>query len=181
MFKTKMALCALLVSAASSSAFAADITQGTVTFNGKLNAETCNIVSDNQNITVTLPTLSIASLTATGNEAGSKTFDIKVEKCPTTISDVAAHFEAINSDGFDAVTKNLTNSVPAASTPAKNVEIRLYDKDGKTQLPVGSTGGFFTPDSSGNATLTYMGGYYATGATTAGPVAAKVAYTLAYK
>ncbi|WP_330982225.1 MULTISPECIES: fimbrial protein [Enterobacterales] len=183
MSKLKVSLCALALTMAASTAYADDaVTQGTVTFNGELIADTCSIVSGDENLTVTLPTLSTQTLANAGDTAGSKTFDIRVENCPTTgtgiPTQVAAHFEAINSDGFNATTKNLTNS--ATTTPASNVEVRLFDKDGTTVLPVGDTGGYF-PITAGTATMTYIGAYYATAATTAGKVSARVQYTLAYK
>lgn len=184
MSKLNVSLCALALAMASSSAFAAgEVTQGTVTFNGELIAETCSIVSDDVDKQVTLPTLSVTTLDAAAKTAGSTTFDLSVENCPKTGTpgSVAAHFEAIGSDGFDPATGNLTNSEPTA-TAATNVQIRLFDVNGTKQIPVGGTGGFFPIDTTaGTAKMTYIGAYYATAATTAGKVKGKVQYTLAYK
>lgn len=185
MSKLNISLCAIALAMTTSSAFAAgEATQGTVTFNGKLIAETCSIVPADVDKVVTLPTLSTQTLSTPGAVGGSTTFDINVEDCPSTggPTSVAAHFEAINSDGFNTATGNLTNSAVDSGDGAENVEIRLFDKDGTTQIPVGSTGGFFpisTTDQT--AKMTYIGAYYASAATTAGTVTAKVQYTLAYK
>lgn len=181
MSKLKAPLCAIALAMTTSSAFAAgEVTQGTVSFTGKLIAETCSIVAADVDKVVNLPTLSTQTLSKSGAVGGSTTFDINVEKCPTTggPANVAAHFEAINSDGFDATTGNLTNSLTSGA--AKNVQIRLYDKDGTTVIPVGGTGSAF-PIADQKAKMTYIGAYYATAATSAGDVAAKVQYTLAYK
>jgi major type 1 subunit fimbrin (pilin) len=175
-------MCSGFAVAAASCFAATPVTQGTVTFTGKLTADTCSISTDSVDIKVLMPTIAIQTLATAGATAGSKTFDINVEECPADVTEVAAHFEAINSDGFDASTKNLTNSTTKTAGGAENVQIRLYDKDGVTQIPVGGTGALFPVSSTTNtATMTYIGAYYATAATSAGNVTAKVQYTLAYK
>lgn len=185
MANVKLSLCAVALSLAVSGIVQAEVTtpvtQGTVTFTGKLIADTCSIVAGDEDKQVTLPTLSTQTLAAAGDVGGSKTFNISVEACPAAVTQVAAHFEAINSDGFDATTQNLTNSTLAADGGATNVEVRLYDKDGTTVIPVGGTGALFDVAADGTATMTYIGAYYAMDATTAGDVTAKVQYTLAYK
>ena len=182
MSKFKLSLCATALIMVAGHAMAASVTQGTVTFNGKLIAETCSIVSGDEDKQVTLPTLSTQSLAKAGDIGGTTDFALNVEDCPATgINSVAAHFEAIGSTGYDATTSNLTNSA-AVATAAKNVQVRLFDAGTSTQIPVGGTGAFFPVDTtSGKATMHYVGGYYATGATEAGDVTAKVQYTLAYK
>ena len=92
------------------------------------------------------------------------------------MTQVAAHFEAIGSSGVDSATGNLTNT---DASGAKEVEVRLYNSDEK-QLKLGESGNPFPVDADGKATLRYYGGYYATGATTAGKVNAKAQYTLVY-
>lgn len=185
MSKLNISLCAIALAMTTSSVFAADeVTQGTVTFNGKLIAETCSIVSTDVDKQVTLPTISTQTLSTPGAVGGSTTFDINVENCPETggPASVAAHFEAINSDGFNTATGNLTNSTTKIAGGAENVEVRLFDKDGITPIPVGSTGGFFPISTTDyTAKMTYIGAYYASAATTAGDVTAKAQYTLAYK
>ncbi|EEP97025.1 fimbrial protein [Yersinia aldovae] len=181
MRKVNLAVCALALSVASATAFAA--TDGTVTFNGKLIDETCEVAPTSKDVKVTLPTLSTQNLKTSGQEAGSTSFVIDVVNCPVEITKVAAHFEAINSTGSNPTTGNLTNT--AATDPAGKVEVRLYDIATNTQIRVGDTGAKFDviPGASaapGTASLSYAGGYYATDATTAGTVTAQVQYVLAY-
>ena len=177
----KLSFCAIALTIASGSALAAgEVTQGTVTFNGELITETCSIATDSVNIQVTLPTVSTQTLNAAAVTAGSKGFDINVVNCPTGITSVAAHFEAIGSSGVDSATGNLTNQFVAAGDDAKagNVEVRLYNSD-EQHLKLGETGAAATV-TGGKATMRYYGGYYATAATTPGKVMAQAAYTLAY-
>ena len=180
MNKFKLSLCVFALSVASSSVFAAG-TQGTVTFNGELIAETCAIVDGYEDIIVNLPTLSTTTLAARDATGGTKAFEIKVEECPEEITTVAAHFESIGSTGFNTTTGNLTNQYSGSPTDlaAGNVEVRLYDTN-EQQLRLGSTGQAATVAADGTATMVYHGGYYATAATTAGKVYAQALYTLAY-
>ncbi|SCC14023.1 fimbrial protein [Kosakonia oryziphila] len=171
----KTTLYALAMATVSTSALAA--TQGTVTFNGELIAETCEIAADSLDRQVQLPTISIQTLNAAGTSAGSKGFELNVEKCPEGITNVAAHFEAIGNDS-DPGTGNLRNQYAGTGTAATNVQVRLYNSDQKP-LKVGETGAAF-PVTGGKATMRYYGGYYAIGATTAGLVYAQADYTLAY-
>ncbi|EPE4188546.1 fimbrial protein [Yersinia enterocolitica] len=183
MRKVNLAVCALALSVASATAFAA--TDGTVTFNGKLINETCEVTPASKDVQVTLPTLSTQNLKTAGQEAGSTSFVIDVINCPTEITKVAAHFEAINSTGANPVTGNLTNNSTTA-TPAGKVEVRLYDIADNAQIRVGDTGSKFDvipgtgADPKGTVSLSYAGGYYATAATTPGDVTAQVQYVLAY-
>ncbi|MDS1916262.1 fimbrial protein [Enterobacter asburiae] len=176
MHNFKMTLCAMALAAVSTSALAVNDTQGTVTFYGELIADTCTITSDSVNLQVQLPKVSIQTLNASTTTAGSKGFDLNVENCPTGITQVAAHFEAVGSSGVNSQTGNLTNS--ATTSAATNVEVRLYNSDYQP-LKLGETGAP-APVTDGKATMRYYGGYYATDATTAGLVQAKANYTLAY-
>jgi major type 1 subunit fimbrin (pilin) len=178
MHKLTLTLCAMALAAASTSVLAADETQGTVTFNGELIAETCTIASDSVNRIVDLPTLSTQTLNAPKLEAGSKGFDLNVEKCPEGITKVAAHFEAIGSTGGDSATGNLVNKYSGEKTAAGNVQVRLYNSD-EQQLKLGDTG-TAADVTDGKATMRYYGGYYSTAPTTAGMVSAQARYTLAY-
>ncbi|WP_241579895.1 fimbrial protein [Rosenbergiella nectarea] len=161
---------------------------GTVEFNGEIIAGTCTIKSSDVNKVVTLPEVSSENLRTSGSTAGSKVFTIEVSNCATTINGVTAHFEAINgTTGYDVQTNNLTNDVvtDATATPpvkaAGNVQIRLFDKGGTTQVQVGGTdGAFVRTNAAHGATMEYVASYYATGAATEGTVHANVAYTLAY-
>ena len=164
------------------------VSSGTVEFNGKIISGTCSVKSGDVNKVVPLPEIAVESLNSSGKTAGSKVFTIAVENCDPAINGVTAHFEAINgTTGYDVQTNNLTNDVVSDATAkppvvaAENVQIRLFDKGGATQVQVGGTDGQFVPISATHAaTMEYVASYYATGAATAGTVHAKVAYTLAY-
>ncbi|MFV8800988.1 fimbrial protein [Yersinia sp. LJYL362] len=182
MRKVNLAVCALALAVSSTTAFAAS--NGTVTFNGLLQDDTCQIETGTENVMVTLPTLSTSALPAAGAAEGSTDFKISVVDCPVAVTKVSAHFNAINSAGVNPTTGNLTNSAVGGATGA---EVRLYNLDTPTtQIRVGDTGAAFdvTPgtgaDPKGTTTLTYAGGYYATAATTPGIVTAKVQYVLSY-
>ncbi|MFP2516973.1 fimbrial protein [Buttiauxella agrestis] len=182
MSKFKVTLCALAISMVSAYA-GAEITlppgQGTVTFTGELTDETCTVDPTSKDIKVVLPTIGTETLAAAGAQGGSTTFPIKVTDCPVGVTEIAAHFEAIDQTKYNPATGNLINQDPAPDA-ATNVEVRLFETDG-TVLPVGSTGSSFPVDETTNTgTMTYMGAYYATGATTVGTVTAVVQYTLAY-
>lgn len=178
MRNVKMTLCAVALAMTSASALAAGAPgQGTVTFNGKLIAETCTVDPSSVDIQVTLPTLSAQTFNAAGVESGSKGFDIKVINCDPSITKVAAHFEAIGGSGTDSTTGNLTNQ--ATTNAAQNVQVRIYNSDEK-QLKLGETGIAATVAADHSATMRYYGGYYSTAAATAGDVNAKAMYTIAY-
>jgi major type 1 subunit fimbrin (pilin) len=180
MRKINLAFCGIALGLVSAAATAA--VDGTVTFNGKLINETCRVDSGSENIVVTLPTVSTTKLNAAGQQTGSTAFYINVTDCPAEVTKVAAHFEAINSTGYNSETGNLVNSAPDAA--ASNVEVRLYNVDDGSTIRVGETGKPFDVNFAGgvpgSATLSYAGGYYATQATTAGNVMAQVQYVLAY-
>ncbi|CNC37396.1 fimbrial protein [Yersinia pseudotuberculosis] len=181
MRKLNLAVCAVALSVISATSYAA--TGGTVTFNGKLIAETCQVDTASENISVTLPTLAIQSLAVAGDQEGSEGFLIKVLDCPSSVTQVGAHFNAVDSSGVNLTTGNLVNTAAVADA-AKNVEVRLYNVDDSTQISVGDTGNMVgivrVGTDPGTATMMYAGGYYATDATTAGDVLAKVEYVLAY-
>ncbi|SMG54099.1 fimbrial protein [Paraburkholderia susongensis] len=150
---------------------------GRVTFNGQLTDDTCVINAGDEDQTVTLDTLSSQSLAVAGQVAGSRMFDISVSQCPSTLSNVAAHFETTN---MNPSTRNAINQ--ASASPAQNVEVQLLDSNGTTPILLGSTGTFVPIDATaGTAKMSYGGQYYATGKSTAGNVTAIVRYTLAYQ
>jgi len=151
---------------------------GTITFNGMLLAETCQISASDVDKTVTLPTLSTQSLSTAGQTAGATMFTISVSDCPASVNSVAAHFETTN---MDSATRNAANL--ATTNKAANVLVQLLDTDGATPILLGSTGAYKELEGSGGARgaeLSYGAQYYATGQTEPGSVVAMVRYTLAY-
>ncbi|HED3889577.1 TPA: type 1 fimbrial protein [Morganella morganii] len=187
MNKMKLALLVAgsLVAGASTSAFAEG--QGTIEFNGKLFDETCTIKPGDEKKVVDLDAVSVQTLTKATDEGGYKPFDITVN-CSTPISStttpnltqVAMNFEPTGeTTDWDATTGNLMNVAPSG---AKNVQVKIISGDNaRTHIKIGDRGQWVTPDSNGDAVFKYFGGYYATGKTEAGPVNAKVMYTLVYQ
>lgn len=185
MKKIKLALLVAgsLVAGASTSAFAEG--QGTVTFNGELITETCKITSDKDQ-SVQLPKVSIKTLAAAGDEGGYKPFQIKVDCSGAEASGldnktVAIHFEPIaKTTAWDSATGNLKNN---AAGGAENVQVKIYSTDGGQQVhaKIGETGKGVKIEGTKKMTFNYVGGYYATAATTAGLVNATVMYTLVYQ
>ncbi|WP_312240104.1 fimbrial protein [Pantoea sp.] len=182
MKKLRLVMCvaaALGVAAVSPANADATDGKGTVTFNGKLINQSCVLEDNSVDITVTLPTMSTKSLDKPGAIAGSKLFNINVKDCPSAITKVAAYFEAMGTSGVNSSTNNLKNS--ATNDPATNVEVRLYDAD-ETHLPLGNAGKLQNVNATTKtASMTYYGGYYATGQTTAGNVYAQAKFTLSYE
>ncbi|MGE8657907.1 MAG: fimbrial protein [Achromobacter sp.] len=160
------------------SAQAQTVTQGKVNFNGKLIVDTCAVMSGSENQTVTLPTVSTQSLSAANDTAGSTPFQIHVDNCPSSINQVAAHFEMTNMEPGHFTLKNLASGPNAAT----QVTVQLVEADG-SELKVGSTGRAFAVTGTGasrGATMTYGGQYFALGATTPGTVQTYAEFTLAY-
>lgn len=185
MKKIKLALLVAgsLVAGVSTSAFAEG--QGTVKFNGELTSETCKITSAKDQ-SVKLPTVSIKTLAAAGDEGGYKPFQIDVDCSGAEASGldgktVAIHFEPIaKTTAWDPATGNLKNN---DATGAQNVQVKIYSTDGGQQVhaKIGETGKGVKIEGTKKMTFNYVGGYYATAATTAGLVNATVMYTLVYQ
>ncbi|MBB6188684.1 fimbrial protein [Rhodanobacter sp. MP7CTX1] len=153
---------------------------GTITFNGKVTAQTCTINGNgtaSNNFAVTLPTVSASALSATGAVAGRTQFNIALSACTPGTGNVVTNFEpgpTVAADG------NLTNQ---ATGGASNVEFQLLNPDlsaivagapGATQnsKPVGLV--------AGAATLAYYSQYFATAAVTAGGATSTVQYDITY-
>ncbi len=177
---TKLSIALLAGAMAAPLAFAED--QGTVTFTGRVQEDTCNLATGSANQTVELGTVSASALSAVKSNAGSKMFDIVVENCGASISKVAAHFET---DNIDVDSENTIKNT-ASGNAAQNVTVQLVDRDGTTPIALGSTGTSRdvtggTETVGGGATLTYGGRLYSSkGGATAGEVLAITRFTLAY-
>lgn len=164
---------------------AAQAADGTITFNGKIITQTCNVTtSTGGNFTVTLPTVTATGTTlqAPGNTAGKTAFAISLDNCPTTPSgiQVASFFSGTNINANDG---NLNNT---ASPGANNVEVQLLNGDSSTidlsgGNAVSQNSHYTNISGAGTATLSYYAQYYATGRAGAGNVATTVDYTLVYQ
>lgn len=186
--KIKVIALATFVSAVfAGSAMAYD---GTITFTGKVVAQTCTVNTNDINLEVTLPTVATSSLKDNGATSGMTPFAIRLTNCATSMlgssmlgsENVKAYFEP--STNIDLVTHNLKNT--ALSNKADNVQIQLLNSNGTSTILLGEADNGQDVQSEaigsdGSATLRYIAQYYATGKSTAGDVKATVHYTIAYE
>lgn len=150
---------------------------GTISFNGKIDSQTCTVKVNggDSSATVTLPDISSSRLQTAGQIAGNTRFSIDLSACSVETGNVYAYFEQganVNADG------RLINT-----GSAKNVELQLLD-DAGTVLNAGSTAQTNAPLTKklveGAASLNYSAQYYATAAATAGNVISSVTYSISY-
>ena len=171
----KIILAASALALGSVAAHAAD---GTVTINGMVTDQTCEVSANSKNITVTLPTVGVGSLATAGTTAGRTPFTINLENCKA--GDVSAFFET--GGNVDAASGRLNNTGGAS-----NVQVRLLN-DSSVVIPVlanadqapVTTKATVAKDGD-SAALNYYAEYYATGAAKAGDVATSVQYTINYQ
>ncbi|WP_434584719.1 fimbrial protein [Klebsiella sp. R390] len=176
------ALALVITSAVSASAFAVD---GSITINGKITDTTCTISVDggSSDATVTLPTVSSSSLTATGATAGMTPFNISLSGCTGVSLDTAqTYFEP---GAFTDSSTGRLNIDSSIQDTAQNVQVQLLNAD-RQPLIVGAsvaTGQNDIPVSiaTGNGTLNYFAQYYATGPSIPGTVTTQVDYTMIYE
>lgn len=175
----KIILAASALALGSVAAHAAD---GTVTINGKVTDQTCEVSANSQDITVTLPTVGVGSLATAGTTAGRTPFTINLENCKA--GDVSAFFEP--GGNVDAASGRL-NNVGNTIDDATNVQVQLLS-DSSVVIPVlanAAQAAVTTKATVANdgeaAALNYYAEYYATGAATAGKVATSVQYTINYQ
>lgn len=177
MKKVSLITLGLLLSAAQVNA--AEASDGTIDFTGKIESQTCTVsVNGGSNTeTVTLPPVATGLLQGSGQTAGDTRFTIALSGCKTKDGKVYAYFEQtadVNTNG------RLTNS-----GSAKNVDLQLLTKNG-SEINAGSTEQISVNPSysetlaDGAATLTYIVRYYATAAAEAGDVASAVNYSISY-
>ncbi|MGL1881452.1 uroepithelial cell adherence major pilin UcaA, partial [Proteus mirabilis] len=100
-----IALATILSAAFAGSSMAYD---GTVTFTGKVVAQTCSVDTNDQNLTVTLPTVSTTTLNTNAATAGLTPFTIHLTGCAVGMDgaqSVKTYFEP--SSDIDVTTHNL--------------------------------------------------------------------------
>lgn len=155
---------------------------GTITFNGSITAQTCSISgngSGSSDFNVTLPTVSVSSLTLGGQPAGRTPFAIALTGCSPNTGNVHTLFEA--GPTTDATTGNLMLNAGGAT----NVEIGLLNGSDLSPIKVGFADASQNSQSvaitGGTATLPYYAQYVATGVPTAGAANSSVMYTLVYQ
>lgn len=176
----KLTIIASLVAAFGSLGMAQAASTGTITFNGELTANTCDVIVDGQtaDATVVLPTVGINQLNTATKTAGETNFVMALSNCSGTLQTASAFFEAGAS--VDPVTGRLQNLTGTAS----NVSLQLLDSSseviqaGNANQVMNTT---YKDVSGGSATLSYAVRYYAEAATTAGTVVSNVVYSIQYQ
>ena len=161
---------------------------GTITFQGAVTANTCDVNIENQgeNATIKLPTVSTSVLGQQGDTAGRTAFTMALSNCTVQTAGqqdtVSAFFQAGQSVNLS--TGRLNNMSNAG---ANNVSLQLLDVTGGYKaIKVGNasqvteTQGIRVTDG-GQAVLPYAVEYYAEGQSTAGAVTSTVVYNLQYK
>ncbi|MGB3067701.1 MAG: fimbrial protein [Ottowia sp.] len=163
---------------------AAHAVDGSVTINGEVTAQTCQISGDGQGaeFIVTLPTVSSAQLNAAGVTAGRTPFKIELTQCDPASGKVGVYFEpGLN---VNTATGRLINK--ATTNGAQNVEIGLLNDD-TSVINLGSavqaTQNMKTVAiaADGSATLNYFAEYAATAAASAGTVTTQSLYSVVYQ
>ncbi len=162
---------------ASGSAFAA--TTGTVTVNGLVVDQTCEIAAGDIAKVVTLATVPESAFTAADQIVAPQTFTIGLENCNAG-ANVYAAFSAPLAD-VDATNYTLINKGTAG-----NVNVVLTEQDDTKILLNDATYTLTTAQTvttvAGANTLTYSAAYYSTAAAvTAGTVTATANYVIAYQ
>lgn len=174
-------LAAATLSLAALCAGNAQAADGTITINGLVTAQTCQISGNGggPDFTVTLPTVSTSALQTAGATAGRTPFNIALTNCSPDSGNVAVYFEP--NATVDAATGHLTNT---AASGAENVQVGLLNAD-HSDIKLGSSEAAqnmqFVALDHGKATLNYFAQYVATDAATAGAVNAQSLYSIVYQ
>ncbi|MDF3931442.1 fimbrial protein [Pseudomonas citronellolis] len=158
------------------SAQAAD---GTLTFEGVINARTCTLDPATSNQTISLSGVNTTDFTGVGTYAGSQPFTLKVSGCDTDAV-VAALFATGGS--VDPTNGNLNNAI-ADGTDA---QIALFRADTDAKIDLASYGSSAeytaTTDANGDASLAFIARYAAKTATVKpGQLRTQLQYTMSYQ
>lgn len=163
--------------------FQAQAADGVITFNGEITDVTCVIDgagSGGANFDVTLPTVAAKALSAAGESAGARAFNITVGSAadPCRADNVRVAFEP--GGNVDPSTGMLSNG--AGTDMATNVQVAVLNADGdKIDLRNNTNSQTVAVDTNGVAVLDFYGQYEAVnGAATAGDVLANARYTVEY-
>lgn len=194
----KYAVAVAVLTAVSGSAMAATYTSdnGTITFHGMVNNNTCTISMKNEplnpqagnDFNVNLPTVNVADFTTStagvDSTLGKTPFTLVVDCAADTVASASAQFNS----WAGTTSNNAGELVPPANVQgaAKNVSLVLHN-DGNTktdQIKIDQANNTqsVTLDANGHGELDYVVAYVgpATGVTS-GSVQAQVAFTMNYK
>lgn len=175
----KLTLIASLIAACGFAGLAQAAAAGTVNFNGRLVATTCEVSIDDQgaDANINLPTIGIGQLTQAGMTAGKTPFSMKLSNCLLSdAASVAAYFEA--GPTVDIATGRLKNF----SGTADNVDLIIYSgTSGTAIVKAAKRPAVYNRIVGNSVTMPYSVAYYATDATKAGTVRSSVVYSLTYR
>lgn len=157
---------------------------GTVSFSGEVSAETCTAEVDGatgESKVVTLPRVSLSSLSNANETAADTQFGIKIiaasgNKCDVENTVSGIYFEP--SSQFINANGRLNN---ADASGAKNIELRLLTNN---KQPIDLTKNYGAQESSqiNQSIFNYYAQYFASSdAATAGSLSSQVDYTIVYK
>lgn len=168
-----------LLSVAVVAAFSANASDGTITINGSITANTCNITGSNGgDVTVTLPTIGTTSLATAGSTAGATPFDINLSGCPSGVKASKTYFES--GPTVNQSTGNLVNSTATGS--ATNVEVQLLNNSYAPINLATNSNSQTVNITNGSATMRYYAQYIAVnGAASSGSVNTNVKYSMTYQ
>lgn len=157
----------------------AQASDGTITVNGQVTANTCTINAGTPNMTVTLPTVSTVALPA-GAVAGATAVTMSYSACSAGLVSATMYFEA--SANVDQGTGCLKNT---AATSPTNVEVCFTNADGSAidmSKASGSQGATAATLSASAGTDTFLVQYSAAGgAATPGSYTSQVTYSVVYQ
>ncbi|HGM5492497.1 TPA: fimbrial protein [Serratia fonticola] len=177
----KLTIVASLIAVFGTVGVAQAASTGTITFNGELTANTCDVSIDGQptDATVILPTVSTGTLDTANRTAGDTSFMMALTNCADSTQTASAFFQA-------GATVDANGRLINTGT-ASNVSLQLLDGSSSTQQPIkiGSQeqimNTVYNGIAGGNVSLPYIVRYFAEGATTAGTVISNVVYSIQYQ
>ncbi|MFS7221228.1 fimbrial protein [Rahnella inusitata] len=176
----KKSLVALGLLVAGYSMTASAVSDNTISFQGEVSDQTCEVTVNSDSAPVVLmPTAAASALTTAGSVAGKTSFDIALSGCTaaTTATTINTMFSGNLVDTANQGT--LTNTGTAT-----NVNLQLLDTDGSA-IDLSSTwtstkGELSLAETDTASSATFFVQYYATDAATAGTVAGSVEYAVSY-
>ncbi|WP_406819183.1 fimbrial protein [Pseudomonas sp. KnCO4] len=156
---------------------AAHADTGVISFDGRVDAPTCQVNGGNGDLAVSLPPVNATRLAKPGQTYGDTLFQLNLSNCSPGVTSVSTYFES-------GSTISPEGRLIVDAGGSENVQVELLnDQQAPMDLaaPKGAQNSQWVSIVSGNATLRYTARYYSTGGTTPGLVATRVAYSLDYK
>ncbi|EOV8484958.1 fimbrial protein [Klebsiella aerogenes] len=174
----KIIACSLLFSAAAlSTAQAAD---GTITFEGSVNAVTCTIDSASKDMSVLLPSINSSAFSAANTVATSPAVKFKISATGCDAAAVSAAAVFSTGDNVDPENGNLNNTYPDGT----DVQVRLFKADGTTAINLANYGE--SADNKGTVTdgkvdIEFYANYFSKASTaTPGLLKTSIQYSVQY-